>query len=306
MSNKSFISKTKLDEKIGGTAFTLSSVISILASFIFSLMLVAIASSKNIDADAISKNTAVILISFLIGTVVCVSTIAICTIKFKLNLKPLYAPTKSKNNVLVYVCTLLIAVGVIFGLSELNVYFLEFLNSLGLTPSSPSLPEFSVVNFILVIICVCLLPAIFEETLFRGIITYSLKGAGEVFAILVSGALFAFFHMNPAQTLYQFVFGGLFAFIALRAGNLLPVIIAHFLNNLFVVVNYYFLNINFVGTTKIVVTVVAILMLITGVSVMAIFVKTESKKEPINKLDFVKKALIGIVVCVAMWLTNLV
>ena len=49
--------------------------------------------------------------------------------------------------------------------------------------------------------------------------------------MLISGALFSIFHGNPAQTLYQFVCGMCFALIALRAGSILPSMVAHFCNN---------------------------------------------------------------------------
>ena len=306
--DNNFTLNDNLNGKHGGFAFTLGACVSIGASLIFSLVIAIISLSGNIPLADVTDNNIVIILSFLLGSITCVITVSVFYFKFKINLKPLFT-VKKNSNLVVYISTALITLGVLFGLSELNVYFMEFLEGFGLTPSSPTLPKFSVINFILVVVSVCILPAIFEELLFRGVITYSLKEHGEVFAILVSGALFAIFHMNPAQTLYQFIFGALFAFIAIRSGSILPVIISHFINNLFVVVSYYFIPVTFDGVTKIIITVIALIALITGVTLMLVFVKNEESKKQnstVTKLDFLKSAIIGLVVCLAMWLTNLV
>ena len=50
-------------------------------------------------------------------------------------------------------------------------------------------------------------------------------------------------------------------------------------------------------------------MLVVGVVIMLVFVKNEEPKKQnstVTKLDFLKSAIIGLVVCLAMWLTNLV
>ena len=299
---------TNLNGSHGGFAFSLSASISIAVSFLFSLIVALIANSLNVPLANLANDTWVIITSFLLGSVICISTILICKVKFNINLKPLITCAKNEKTWLTYLCAALITFGVMFGLSEVNIYFLEFLKGLGLSPSEVELPVYSPLNFTLCVVCVCVLPAIFEEFLFRGIITYSLKGYGEVFAILVSGALFSLFHMNPAQTVYQFVFGALFAFIALRAGNILPVILAHFVNNFFIVLNYYFLNFNLTGDTKINVMIVALVSLVAGVTLMAVFVKSEKidKKPVVTKKEFFIYAIIGLIICLSTWLTKLV
>ena len=293
---------------LAGIAFTLIACVSVCVSLIFSLVISLMAVTTKTPIETLASNDFIILLSFLFGSLSCVITIFIINYKFKTNQKQLLIPNKNVNNLVVYIATLLITFGVMFGLSELNGYFIEFLKSLGVSPPEPSLPTNNVIMVILTIIFVCLTPALFEETLFRGIITFSLKNYGEVFAIIISGVLFSLFHMQPSQTLYQFVFGCLFAFISLRAKSVLPVILSHFLNNLFVVLNYYYFNINFEGTAKIIVTVIALISLAVGVTLIALFTKKEdlSNIEKPNKMPFIKMSLIGFGVCLAMWLTNLV
>ena len=77
-----------------------------------------------------------------------------------------------------------------------------------------------------------LLPAVTEEAVFRGTVAQGLAGGGVWKASLISGALFALFHMNPAQTVHQFLFGALLAALALRSGSTWTASIVHLFNNL--------------------------------------------------------------------------
>jgi Ca2+/Na+ antiporter len=59
-----------------------------------------------------------------------------------------------------------------------------------------------------------------------------------VFAL--SRKLFSIFHKNPAQTAYQLVIGITLALLAIKSGSIIPSVIYHFVNNLYIV-TYYFL-----------------------------------------------------------------
>lgn len=293
-----------------GWAFSLGASLAVATSLIFSLIIAIMGVIVKQPVSTLVSNDFIIILSYLMGTLACGTTLVVYSAKYKPNFKGLLKFDKKVNNLVIYIATLLITFGVMFGLAELNQYFLTFLQSLGVEPSTPTLPVKNPITVILTIITVCLLPAVFEECLFRGIITFSLEGAGETFAIIASGALFSLFHMQPAQTIYQFVFGCLFAFIALRAQSVLPVIISHFINNLFVVLNYYFFGLEIVGGAKTALTICALVALAVGVALIIIFTKkSENSQEKLEKTpfkSFMKSGLLGLVVAVAMWLTNLV
>ena len=75
-------------------------------------------------------------------------------------------------------------------------------------------------------------PAICEELLFRGVLLQATRRTMSAgWAIVLNGALFGLFHMNPYRFVSTMVLGFLLAFIVLRAGSILPAMVFHFLNN---------------------------------------------------------------------------
>jgi hypothetical protein len=87
-------------------------------------------------------------------------------------------------------------------------------------------------HMIFYILVVCALPAFCEEALMRGMIAKGFSRRGIIPASLLSGFIFMLFHMNPAQTIYQFVLGVALAFFMLRGGSVWTAVIMHFFNNL--------------------------------------------------------------------------
>jgi uncharacterized membrane protein YidH (DUF202 family) len=198
---------------------------------------------------------------------------------------------------------LVITFGMIFGLSELNNYFVTFLENLGFSLSEVTLPEMTFLNVTLVIIFVCVLPAFFEEIAFRGIILGGLKNGGKIFAILVSGAIFSLFHMSPLQTVYQFIVGVLYALIVLNGGDYTLTFISHFINNLFIVLNYYFIGFYPTGIVKIILTIVGVISLALGV---LLILKNDKKYEKTESIkNFISGVPIGVIVCVFIWIAGL-
>jgi membrane protease YdiL (CAAX protease family) len=190
-----------------------------------------------------------------------------------------------------------------FGLSELNNLLVEFLTKLGFTVSEVTLPPKTPLNVCLIIIFVCVVPAVMEEVFFRGLIINGLYKTGSVFACLMSGLLFSLFHMSPAQTIYQFIVGVIYALIVLHGGNYILTIISHLFNNLFIVLNYYFFNFYPVGELKVVLTILGLICLALGL----FFVYSNKKEIPAleKKSNFFKSIPFGIIFCVVMWVIGL-
>lgn len=82
-----------------------------------------------------------------------------------------------------------------------------------------------------------ILPAICEEALFRGVIMSGLREFGDIFAIFVSGCLFALMHGNYSQLILQFIIGCEIATVVIITENYLAGIVMHFANNLFAVLH---------------------------------------------------------------------
>jgi sodium transport system permease protein len=90
-------------------------------------------------------------------------------------------------------------------------------------------PDTPLVSQLLVL---AVLPAVAEETMFRGFILSGLRtrlGPGK--AIVVSSVLFAFAHMSAFRFVPTLVLGLILALLALRSGSLLPGVIFHSIHN---------------------------------------------------------------------------
>lgn len=86
-----------------------------------------------------------------------------------------------------------------------------------------------------VILKVVVIAPVIEEILFRGIIMHGLmRNYRPWYAILLSGILFSFFHLNPWQMSYTFFLGLFLGWIMVRTRSLPLAIIVHALNNLIV------------------------------------------------------------------------
>lgn len=97
-------------------------------------------------------------------------------------------------------------------------------------------------QYLMAIFVLCLLPAVIEELFFRGLILKGLLPSGKMAATIGSAILFALFHLNPHQIIFQFILGVVLAVVVLKTGNLLYSMILHFLNNFMVVTTYTFLG----------------------------------------------------------------
>ena len=158
---------------------------------------------------------------------------------------------------------------------------------------------FSISNFIISIICVCFLPALIEELFFRGLITAGLKSKNKFLSVIISGALFSIFHMAPNQTLYQFVAGCVFALIVLKGGNFYITFIFHFINNLLIVIFYYFK----ITYPTLIFTILGLFSLFIGIFILS---TNKIKGEKIkDNSSFLKTGVYGIVLCLFMWIVNL-
>lgn len=79
---------------------------------------------------------------------------------------------------------------------------------------------------------IAVIPAVFEEMLFRGFFYDGFKRAGSTrCAILFSSLLFGFFHMNIQQIMYAAVLGVVLALLREMSGSMWPGMLMHFVNN---------------------------------------------------------------------------
>ena len=86
--------------------------------------------------------------------------------------------------------------------------------------------------FIVAILYIGIIPAFFEELLFRGIILDGLnKNYSKKKAIILSALLFGLIHMNPWQFIAGFIIGLIAAWICLETKSILLCMYIHLFNN---------------------------------------------------------------------------
>ena len=81
------------------------------------------------------------------------------------------------------------------------------------------------------VVIFCVLPAITEELIFRGLILRRIKNVKT--GIVVSALLFALWHLNPNQMSYALLAGILLGLLAVYTDNLICSMLTHFLFNLY-------------------------------------------------------------------------
>ena len=227
-----------------------------------------------------------------------------------------------KTSAKYYVIAFFAFVAIFFGLGNLNEIFVNFLiDNFGYKLQSVALPKFTPLNYALVVLTVCLIPAVAEEVAMRGVLLSGLKSGNIVINALIGGFLFSIYHMNPAQTSYQFAVGFVFSLIAIKSGSTLPTTVAHFLNN-FIIINieYFFPTFSFFNGAGIWAVVVPGLICLVAIVILLLIDAPESEKvaKPENDSnaqnkdsssgtlkEFFLSASVGAFACLLIWVLGL-
>lgn len=120
----------------------------------------------------------------------------------------------------------------------------EFTEEIGADAPSVDLEiaDTSFLSVVLSLVIYCVIPAVCEETLFRGVMTQGYTKLGKIGACFACGAIFMIFHMNPAQTVYQFALGTVLGYFMLTTRCIWIPIIMHFINNAFSILTDMFMS----------------------------------------------------------------
>lgn len=138
----------------------------------------------------------------------------------------------------VWTCLLSVLVGIIsvFGFFVLiEGVFGNMFDSIGLLKSlndSYQPPNNTVGFYFLNLLLLGIIPAIFEELLFRGIIFQGLRDRFKpLSSVLLTALLFALMHQSITQFIYPFILGVVLTIVMDKTNNLIYPIIIHFFNN---------------------------------------------------------------------------
>ncbi len=212
----------------GGTAFTAMIIIYLLITFVGQAILLAFSQKEGVIFSAVCatfSSIAIFAVILLFSKKFNASTFNLCGVrKFKAKYLSL---------------SLHLSISMFFGLGFLNTIIANGIESLGGKVSGGSFPLNNIGEVIIFTILLAILPAIFEEMFFRGIILSSLRGGGFIVSALASGVFFALYHCSPVQLFYQLIYGFGLALLYNLSSSVLPCIISHFLNNFAVILLEY-------------------------------------------------------------------
>lgn len=207
-----------------GICYTVATFAPVLVSFILLIALLGVPQETYAEADWYKY------CNFLLPQL-CFAAVALVYFRRGTRtVREVYAPCKARY----FVLAVLLQFALLCSLSELNGLFLSLLEKIGYhSEMDDMIPSLFGWNLLPAMLVIALLPAIFEETVFRGVLTGGMRasGWGTAATVLISGAMFSLFHHNPAQTVYQFLCGVCYALLVLRAGSIFPTMVAHFCNN---------------------------------------------------------------------------
>ncbi len=98
----------------------------------------------------------------------------------------------------------------------------------------------SIFEGIFVVIVVSIIPALCEETMFRGFIQRSFEFKMKpVWAALITAIFFGLYHFNPYGLIPLIALGFYFGFAAYTSESIVIPMVLHFLNNFFAIILYF-------------------------------------------------------------------
>ena len=216
-----------------------------------------------------------------------------------------------------YLIGVMLIFGLLFCLGKISQPISEFFKLIGYNQRSTQdiLPNLSGGLVVPAIIVIGVLPAIFEESLFRGVILRSCeKGCGTLFTVLLVGMSFSLYHTSPEQTVYQFFAGCVFAFIAVRSGSILPSVVMHFINNALIVVFGACGLLDTAGNLNIPFALDLSLAIVGGLCLVGglVWLALDKKSVPYKKAEagtvksFFITASVGLAILAILWISSLI
>ena len=294
-----------------GAVFSVAELFLVAVSVILSVVL-------KFASEGFAKTDGAKYLSFLLPQISLLAASSIYYYRTKQPVKPQLKSAFRCCTWQYFLIAVLLEFGLLFSLSELNGYFQLALEKIGYKVPVGMVPALDGWNLLPAILVIAVLPAVFEEILFRGIVTRNMQegGWGTVAVVFVSGALFSIYHGNPSQTIYQFFCGACFAFLAVESGSILPTVLMHFINNALILIlssafnpvygeNWSLMQLMPLGG-YIALLVLSALSLIGTLVYLALFDKGNVVRGGIRHgKPFFTAASIGIAICAIQWIAVL-
>ena len=213
------VKKSNIKNFITGTALSLLLVILIQSVFGLAIAFFIPNATPNQNVIAVSM---IFVLSFLIP---------ILCLKGFLNISYTNKEKKNSKGIKKILTWTIMAIPVMY----LSTYIVELvISKMEVNPTmmeSALIFDKSIGGYILFFIEIAILPAIFEELLFRKVMLDGAKKYGTLFGIFFTAVMFGFIHMNIPQAVNAILIGIIFAYLTIKTGSVLPAMILHLINN---------------------------------------------------------------------------
>lgn len=152
----------------------------------------------------------------------------------------------------------------------------------------------SFAGVLIYILSTAVMPALFEEFAFRGVVMQPLRKYGDWFAILMSAFCFAIVHANMVQIPFAFIAGVSLGYFCIKTKSIWTSVAIHFFNNLIsVLFSVYFEK--YPNASVLIYYIATSALIVIGVTAMIVFrknctVKTKKDATAMNKHKRLKKA----------------
>lgn len=225
----------KYNEKDSTAAYLFAILMPVLLSLFFYFVVALVSYSSEEIAKAFASHISTIVVFNFLGYVLYATFLYVY--HKKKNVCPISA-MQLKGKISVRDCLIAIALALVtlFGFLLLINFLTDALKLTGFEVNTDlPLPLHNFGWFLVNVLMIAILPAFFEEIIYRGMILSGLRKFGDKFAIISSAVLFSLAHGSPVQTIYQFILGIIFGIILVKTGSVFLCMITHFVNNFTVV-----------------------------------------------------------------------
>lgn len=297
---------TGLLPQSGGFALSLTTVVNL----VFTLILFGI-----ISVFSLKRGSDIYLyLSYIAPQVAIAIGVAVSMLIRKIPFKETF-PVKCSPKY--YLIALMLIFGLLFSLGKISEPIADFFELIGYNTRGAEdvLPNLSGGLVVPALLVIGVLPAIFEESLFRGVILRSCeRECGTLLTVLIVGMSFSLYHTSPEQTIYQFFAGCVFAFIAVRSGSILPSVLMHFVNNALIVIFGACGLLDAEGNLILPFSIDLSLAIVGGLALVGgiVWLILDKKAIPYKKAEagstksFFIYAALGIVILAVLWISTLI
>lgn len=216
--------------------------------------------------------------------------------------------SEEKPDPLIILLSVMLAGGMMFGLGFINVLIEKLYVYTGLNVNQGFVvgDVFSLVIYTLVF---AVFPSFTEETFFRGLMVKMTDKMKETPRIIAISLAFALYHCSGVQFFYQFIYGLILGFIAVRGKSTVPCIVAHLVNNA-VILLFEFLGIKVDFFAPLTIAVGITVLTVSIILLQVRFAATEKKRgkdghvhgkgsEPVSHF-YLPFGIIGMAVCLVL------